>query len=158
MKVLAGSQIKLIQKLRERSFRYETKKFWAEGERTLTTLLDLGCSMDFAVTVSGEVLPQKHFPPSMPVYLCPAREVTRIKATTTFPGVAGVFHMPEMLPLKGKRIIALDRINTPGNLGTMFRTALWIGIRNFLIDSKSVDTYHEKMIRGSMVAVAGIHV
>jgi len=47
----------------------------------------------------------------------------------------------------------LWKINDPGNLGTLLRTALWFGVRTVLISPESVDVYAPKVGRGAMGAL-----
>ena len=49
--------------------------------------------------------------------------------------------------------LALDRIQDPGNLGTMLRTADWFGIRHVVCSRDTVDCYNPKVVQSSMGAV-----
>ena len=50
-------------------------------------------------------------------------------------------------------ILALDRIQDPGNLGTMMRTADWYGIRHIVCSTDTVSCYNPKVVQASMGAV-----
>ncbi|MBN2143289.1 MAG: RNA methyltransferase [Candidatus Aureabacteria bacterium] len=154
--MLTLKQIKMIRNLRDRKFRYETKRYWAEGTRTLSSLIDLGTEVEYFVLKEGEALPQEMLAYQARIYHCRLKDISRIKSTSTFPGIGAVLKIPPLRPLTGKRIIALDRINDPGNMGALYRTALWFGVRDFLMDSQSVDPFHEKVVRSSMGALGGI--
>lgn len=45
--------------------------------------------------------------------------------------------------------IALDRIQDPGNLGTIIRTAAWFGVKRILLSQGSVDCYNPKVLRST---------
>ena len=79
------------------------------------------------------------------------KDISALKATETFPGVMAVLAMKEtdLEELEGFAIF-LDRINDPGNLGTIIRTADWFGIKNIVLSEGSVDPYNEKVVRSSM--------
>jgi TrmH family RNA methyltransferase len=49
--------------------------------------------------------------------------------------------------------LALDRIQDPGNLGTMMRTADWYGIRHIVCSTDTVSCYNPKVVQASMGAV-----
>lgn len=49
----------------------------------------------------------------------------------------------------GNRIIALDGIQDPGNLGTIIRSAKAFNIDTILISSDTVDPYNSKVVRAS---------
>ena len=54
---------------------------------------------------------------------------------------------------KGGMILALDRIQDPGNMGTMMRTADWFGIRRVVCSPDTVSCYNPKVVQASMGAV-----
>ena len=49
--------------------------------------------------------------------------------------------------------LALDRIQDPGNLGTMMRTADWFGIRHIVCSPDTVSCYNPKVVQASMGAI-----
>ncbi len=49
--------------------------------------------------------------------------------------------------------IALDRVQDPGNMGTMLRTADWFGIRHVVCSTDTVSCYNSKVVQASMGAV-----
>ena len=49
--------------------------------------------------------------------------------------------------------LALDRIQDPGNLGTMLRTADWFGVRHVVCSRDTVSCYNPKVVQASMGAV-----
>lgn len=51
------------------------------------------------------------------------------------------------------KVLALDRIQDPGNLGTLLRSALAFGFNQILISDNSVDIYNEKVIRSTQGAI-----
>ncbi len=50
-------------------------------------------------------------------------------------------------------VLALDRIQDPGNMGTMMRTADWYGIRHIVCTKDTVSCYNPKVVQASMGAV-----
>ncbi|MBR4506211.1 MAG: RNA methyltransferase [Bacteroidales bacterium] len=50
-------------------------------------------------------------------------------------------------------VLALDRIQDPGNMGTMMRTADWYGIRHIVCSTDTVSCYNPKVVQASMGAV-----
>lgn len=55
-------------------------------------------------------------------------------------------------------ILALDRIQDPGNMGTMLRTADWFGIRRVVCSHDTVSCYNPKVVQASMGAIFRTHV
>lgn len=49
--------------------------------------------------------------------------------------------------------LALDKIQDPGNLGTMLRTADWFGVRHVVCSRDTVSCYNPKVVQASMGAI-----
>src|SRR5262249_19397248 len=81
-------------------------------------------------------------------------EVMRHVSDTQQPqGIIGVFTMPApSLPSDAQRILILDSIRDPGNLGTILRTAAAAGVQAVLLSPTCVDPYNPKTLRGGMGA------
>ncbi|MFW5981568.1 MAG: TrmH family RNA methyltransferase [Halanaerobiaceae bacterium] len=60
--------------------------------------------------------------------------------------------------LNSKRILLIDRIQDPGNLGTIIRTAVAAGIDGIIILKGSVDIYNLKVLRATMGAIFNISI
>ncbi len=54
-------------------------------------------------------------------------------------------------------IVCLDRINDPGNLGTILRTCWWFGIQKVIISKDSADIYNSKVLRASQGAIFNLY-
>lgn len=71
----------------------------------------------------------------------------------TAPGALAVLPMrPKSLPASPTFLLVLDGVQTPGNLGTMLRTAAAAGVEGVLLAPGSVDAYNPKVLRGAMGA------
>lgn len=71
-------------------------------------------------------------------------------AVVSMPNAVG----PDIKP--DEVVLALDRINDPGNLGTIIRIADWFGISKVLVSEESVDIFNPKVIsatKGSLTRV-----
>ena len=96
--------------------------------------------------------------PSAP---CVLRELTRLGTT---PPVIAYFELPEApaLPeasqMKSQLVVALDRIQDPGNLGTILRTCDWMGVRTVVASTDTVDAFNPKAVQSTMGALARVSV
>lgn len=54
--------------------------------------------------------------------------------------------------------MALDRIQDPGNLGTLIRCCDWFGIRRVVASADTVDCYNPKAVQAAMGALARVEV
>ena len=68
-------------------------------------------------------------------------------------GILAVFHLPKpRIPRKASRILILDGLREPGNLGTILRTAAAAGIRLVILAPGCADPYNPKVLRAGMGA------
>lgn len=49
--------------------------------------------------------------------------------------------------------LALDRLQDPGNMGTIMRTADWYGVRHIVCSRDTVNCYNPKVVQASMGAI-----
>ena len=59
---------------------------------------------------------------------------------------------PSPLPLDARRILALEGVSDPDNVGGLFRTAFALGVDAVILDRASADPLYRKAIRTSMAA------
>ena len=96
--------------------------------------------------------------------ICVGRgELGEMSSMTLTPDVIAIYALPETSPfdtksLKDKLVIALDRIQDPGNLGTIIRTADWMGITIILASTETVDCFNPKTIQATMGAISRVKV
>lgn len=89
------------------------------------------------------------------------RELTRLGTT---PPVIAYFELPEPagLPtgetLASQLIVALDRVQDPGNLGTILRTCDWMGVHTVVATTDTVDAFNPKTVQATMGALARVRV
>lgn len=68
-----------------------------------------------------------------------------VLALCRMPGEAGIEELAETTGI----LLATDRIQDPGNLGTMIRTAAWFGVNGLLSGKGTVDLFHPKVVRST---------
>lgn len=89
------------------------------------------------------------------------RGLTRLGTT---PPVVAFFELPEpsILPdneyMASELVVALDRIQDPGNLGTILRTCDWMGVHTVLASHDTVDAFNPKTVQSTMGALARVSV
>jgi TrmH family RNA methyltransferase len=79
--------------------------------------------------------------------------MTHMSDLETPPGVLAVLPMrPIPLSSRPTLLLILDAIQTPGNLGTLLRTATAAGVDGVVLAPGCVDAYNPKVVRGAMGA------
>lgn len=85
-------------------------------------------------------------------------EVDKLSQLVNSPGLLALVKRKTPLKELSGSILVLDRINDPGNLGTIMRTAAWFGVKNIILSEGSVNQYNSKVIRSSMGAFFNVNV
>lgn len=73
------------------------------------------------------------------------------------PGVIAVYQLPKGKLDLSENLVYLNNINNPGNLGTIFRTGVAFGFKNFILDETCADIFNQKTIQASKDAIFKIN-
>lgn len=141
-----------IRKLQTSSeYRREQREFVADGFKLLSEALRWYPRLKTVVVQEGCDLPP--LPQGVRTVQVPESLMQSLSSMRSPQGVLFTCEMPTEteLDLCGGTLL-LDRIQDPGNLGTILRTADAFGVRVVLTDD-CADVYSEKTIRASMGAV-----
>ena len=147
--------IKLVTSLKIRKFRKEEGLFVAEGERLVTDGMKY---LDPEFIIVSESYKEKSFPHK--TYEVPDSLFKKISETVTPQGIIGVFKagVKEAKDIPLKNTLILNRLQDPGNLGTILRTAKACGFQNIIVDNECVDIYNPKTVRSSMSALFSLDI
>ena len=136
-----NSKIKEIKKLKNSKYSKEQKLFLIEGEHLVKeafklNLLKLTISLD---DVSYNV-------PNLIVNKSVLESLSSINSTPNIIGVCK--YIDENKPLGG-RILILDNIQDPGNLGTIIRSSVAFNFTSVVLSLDTVSKYNNKVIRST---------
>ncbi len=153
---ISKNQIKHISSLKQSKFRKEFNEFVVEGEKIVDELLESDLEID-SVYGTGEWIENseaKLQSKNIERFKVSPKELERISSLKTPNKVLAVVKTPRAsLPQKddfNDLILVLDKIQDPGNLGTIIRTADWFGVDNIICSEDSVDVYNPKVIQSTM--------
>lgn len=90
-------------------------------------------------------------------------EIGEMSSMALAPDVMAVYDLPAVPAfrpetLRHKLLLGLDRVQDPGNLGTIMRTADWMGVTTILASSDTVDCFNPKAVQATMGAIARVKV
>ena len=150
------------RKLEQRKHRSRQGRFLVEGLQLLHMALDAGarpieafyCESQFAGTQAAVLLDR--FRQTGADLLAVSEPVMQTLSQRTAPqGIVATFALfqtaLEELQLTGQElIVVLDRLQDPGNMGTLIRTADAVGAAAVIVIEPCVDVFDLKTVRGSM--------
>lgn len=77
----------------------------------------------------------------------------KLAATVTSTGMMGICSIKEKEIKKQNRLLLVDNVQDPGNLGTLIRSALAFGFDGMVISEDTVDIYNDKVVRSTQGAL-----
>ena len=139
---LTNSRIKEICKLKEKKYRNMTNTFLIEGINLVTEAGKRNLLKEIFV------LEEKTINIDIPTTYVTKEVMKKISSTDSIPNVVGVSLKKEEL-LLGDRLLLLDNLQDPGNLGTIIRSSKAFNIDTIVISPTTVDMYNPKVLRAT---------
>ncbi len=152
---LLKNDFKLINSLRQKKYRQLNKLFIAEGVKVVNELLNSSIKVEkvFATSEFSTNIPTNK------LTIINDKDLKKLSALKTPNKVLGVFKIPEQSEINYSGFtIALDKINDPGNLGTIIRLCDWFGVQQLICSSDTVDCYNQKVIQSTMGSITRVNI
>ena len=94
----------------------------------------------------------------VPQYLVSEEVLEKLSFSKTPQGVVAVCHLLEEKPIKSEKVLYLDDVSDPGNLGTILRTALAFGYDDVILSKNCCSIYNEKVLQASQGAIFKLNI
>lgn len=94
----------------------------------------------------------------VPQYLVSEEVLEKLSSSKTPQGVVTVCHLLEEKPIKSEKVLYLDDVSDPGNLGTILRTALAFGYDDVILSKNCCSIYNEKALQASQGAIFKLNI
>ncbi len=154
--MLSKNQIKYVHSLKLPKFREEHGEFVAEGVKLIGELLESSWTISriFAIPewISRNI--EKIREKEIDCQEVEENELERLSHQSNPNQVLATVRIPltdpEKMQIPESKVLLLDRIQDPGNLGSIIRTADWFGIRTIICSPHTADIYNPKVIQSSM--------
>ena len=145
-----NQKIKDLVKLSNLKFSKEQKLFKIEGFHALEMAKESGALVSVFATkdIKGLKVPQ---------YIVSESIMETISSAKTPQGVVCVCKYKEEKPLTSDKVLLLDNISDPGNIGTLLRTALAFGYNDVILRG-GCSLYNEKVLQSTQGAVFKLNV
>jgi TrmH family RNA methyltransferase len=158
----SASQLTRLRKLQKRKYRREYGLFLAEGHRTVLQIIEQGKVALSEIFVTEHYLDEYGYAP-LPdtTFICAEKEMRSIADADSPQGIVAVCAIPapanlDSVAKKPGKVVAFDRIQDPGNMGTIIRTAAWFGVDLLMIGEGSADIWNPKVVRSTAGATGSI--
>ena len=138
-----------IQKLKQKKYRVETGKVLLEGRKIIDEATKSGLKIETLILTENTLKLKENF--SYQNLLVVSDSIAKtLSSTVTSQDCFAVALLKEKKPKPlGNKVLILDKLQNPDNLGAIVRTAVATGFVD-IIAVDSVDMFNEKVIRSSM--------
>lgn len=148
---LDNKKIKKYLKLKNKKYREQEKLFLIEGEHLVNEAIKSNSLVDLLV------LEDSNLDYSFSYTLVSSNIMKKLSNMDSIPKVIGVSKFIEEKEL-GDRILILDDVQDPGNLGTIIRSSLAFNVSDIILSKNTVDLYNDKVIRSSQGMIFKVNV
>ncbi len=148
-------QVKTWKKLHTKKERDKLRLFFIEGFHLVEEALKTKEIIKELIITEQTDLPTNWNVDDVSVVIVTEDIMKTISETETPQGIAAVCHqtMNEEVLNTAKKVLLLDAVQDPGNVGTIIRTADAAGVEAVVIGEGSVDVYNGKAIRSTQGAL-----
>lgn len=139
---LENKKIKNLAKLLIKKYRDQEDKFLVEGQHLVEEALDSGCLLEVIMTEDYGI--NYDVETTFVTY----EVIKKLTNSVTPQKIVGVVKKVKKEEI-GNKILLLDGIQDPGNLGTIIRSSVAFNVDTIILSKDSVDLYNDKVIRSS---------
>lgn len=147
---IQNNQVKKWKRLHQRKHRERQEQFLIEGFHLIEEALDSHWIVEHIIVQDEADLPAKV--DKRDVTFVSKHVFEHLSQTKTSQGIIGVIKRKSFAEVKGERILLIDGIQDPGNLGTIVRTAVAAGYDGIVLGDGTVDLFNDKAIRATQGA------
>ena len=145
--------IKDVVKLSNPSFRKEKGLFKIDGHHLFEMAKESGEIISIFTLEEISDLDE-----SIHQYIVTPEVMEKISSNKSPQGIVSICKINKEKPLSSDKILYLDGVSDPGNLGTILRTALAFGYNDVILSNNCCSIYNEKTIQSSQGAIFKLNV
>lgn len=154
-----NERIRLAKRLQQKKYRDQDDLFYLEGVRLVEEALSTSLVETVFFTESlcenprGLALVKKAIQNGVECFRCSDEVLLELTDTVQSQGLVAVVTKPTWPLFSTGVMLIADEIQDPGNMGTLLRTAVAVGVKGLFVVEGSVDLYNPKVLRSSMGAI-----
>lgn len=144
-----NNKVKQWMKYHQKKYRDQDEKFLVEGEHLIEEAIQ-ALQLDTLLIRAGKANP---FTFNSDVYEVSDEVMDKLSTNVSKVDYIGVCRKMMCCFSSFNRVLLLDNIQDPGNMGTIIRSAYSFGFQGIFISANCVDIYNEKCIRSTQGAL-----
>jgi len=148
---LDNDRVKKYIKLKDRKYRKKEKEFIIEGEH----LVQEACKKKIVLELIIEK--DTNFSSNLPIIYVTREIINKISDMDSPSNIMALCKIVES-DIKGDKILLLDDIQDPGNLGTIIRSSKAFNVDTIVLSPNTVDKYSPKVLRSTQGMIFHINI
>ncbi len=140
---LENDKIKNTIKLQRKKYRDKTNLYIVETEHLVEEAFKYGVLQEIIT------LEDNNISYDVPITYVTKDIMKKLSTTNTPTNIIGICKKKDNKEIIGNRILLLDEIQDPGNLGTIIRSAVAFNINTIILSENTVDLYNPKVLRST---------
>ncbi|UDI78598.1 RNA methyltransferase [Staphylococcus taiwanensis] len=153
-----NSKIKNANKLKKKRDRDKTGQALIEGIHLIEEAYQSGITINQLFVIEPDRTDGALIDYAQETFEINMKVAESLSGTMTPQGFFAVIEKPEYDVTQAKQVLLIDRIQDPGNLGTLIRTADAAGLDLIVMEKGTADPYQDKVLRASQGSVFHIPV
>ena len=154
---LQNEQIKGFARLKEKKYRDETGLFIVEGDHLVRMAIEANCLVTLLVSEDDlenylDIIDEDN------TIIVTESIINKLSFTKTPQNIIGIAKQNTYDKKDVSKVLVLDSLQDPGNVGTLIRSALAFNYDKVFVSENTVDVYNEKVVRASQGAIFKINV
>lgn len=137
-----NEKIKELSKLKIKKYRDDSDRFLVEGLHLVEEAFNSNVLLE-VFTIENRIL----F--NVETTIITPDVMKKLSSTDTIPSIVGVVKKKEDTEIVGDKILLLDEVQDPGNLGTIIRSAAAFDVSTIVLSNNTVDLYNPKVVRAT---------
>lgn len=158
--MLSKNKKREIERLQQKKFRDSEGLFVAEGAKLINDFMRGGMFPKYIVGTPTGIMATENALSNSQIYEVSEAELKELSILKTPANVLGVYEKPtlnqDITTSPSNLTLLLDRVQDPGNMGTIIRTADWFGIERIICSDTCVDAFAPKVVQATMGALARV--
>lgn len=148
-----NNKIKQANKLKKKRERDKTGLALVEGYHLIDEAFKSHITITQLFVVDVERTPQALIDYAEEAFEINMKVAESLSGTVTPQGFFAVVEKPDYDITSAKQVLLIDRVQDPGNLGTLIRTADAAGLDAVIMEKGTTDPYQDKVLRASQGSV-----
>ena len=156
--MLSKNDIKLVRSLSQGKYRKKYSFFVVEGEKIIREFYQEDAKFERVFCIEGSEVPIELNPE-----LVKPKELNQISQLSSPNDSLAILKLPyheniEVKKVLKELILVCEKVQDPGNMGTIIRIADWFNVQQIVCSPDCVDVYSGKVVQASMGSLARVKV